>query len=148
MHLLKSCENQLPQKPTPRSATTQSSSFCNLSTTVNLTNRIPQLDGEYSPLSQQQYQSEHSQSSPHKHIQGVSSIHCDNCDETFNTREELELHTELHPYGCDEDECGFCYTSKYLADLHELEAHPETSYVRDHIPALTKEDFARGKRCA
>ena len=44
-------------------------------------------------------------------------------------------------FGCDE--CFHCYTSKFYADLHELEQHPDTFYVRDHIPSSTKEHFAR-----
>lgn len=76
-------------------------------------------------------------------MSGLSDLHyCENCGKSFERKDELELHIELHGYGCDEDECGIC-----LSDLHELETHPETTYERDYIPASTKEDFARGKRC-
>ena len=69
------------------------------------------------------------------------SLQCDNCSKPFTTRSQLQLHDEMHQFGCDE--CFLCFTSKIYADLHQLEAHPETSYVRDHIPYSTKQHFAR-----
>ena len=57
---------------------------------------IPQVDGN-STLSLHQDQDQQERVCPHEHTQDVSSIPCDNCEETFNTKEELELHTELHP---------------------------------------------------
>ena len=64
----------------------------------------------------------------------------------FDVESQLDLHNDVNQFGCDEDGCGICFTSKYLADLHELEAHPGTSYARDHIPQSTKKDFANGRR--
>ena len=52
----------------------------------------------------------------------------------------MEQHNEMNEWGCDE--CYLCYTSKFFADLHELEIHPGTSYARDHIPKETKLQFA------
>ena len=69
------------------------------------------------------------------------SFKCDNCSKPFKTRSQLEHHDEKHPFGCDD--CFLCFTSKFYADLHQLETHPETSYVRDHIPYSTKQQFAR-----
>ena len=43
-------------------------------------------------------------------------------------------------WGCDE--CFICYTSKFQAELPELEEHPDTFYVHDHNPTSTKLQFA------
>ena len=90
---------------------------------------IPQLDGLES----------HSQHAP--------SYKCDNCGKIFGRKEELDAHNEMNQFGCEE--CCFCFTSKYLADLHELETHPEDVdfYIINHVPETTKRDFANGKRC-
>ena len=144
MQQLKPRENQMQKgrslnSITPSSTTTRSSTvtlsdrvIVNPISAIDQSSRIPQLDG-YHHLEQL---------SPDTH-----DILCENCGKSFGRKEELELHLELHGYGCDEDECRICFTSKYLVDLHELETHPDTSYARDHIPSSTKEDFARGKRC-
>ena len=36
-----------------------------------------------------------------------------------------------------------CFTSKFYADLHQLETQPETSSVRDHILYSTNQHFTR-----
>ena len=95
-------------------------------------NGIPQLDGNLD-----------SNLSPHPH-----NFKCDNCGALYDEKNLLEVHNNQNQFGCDEDECGICFPSKYLADLHELEVHPETSYALKHIPDSTKEDFAKGKRCS
>ena len=59
--------------------------------------------------------------------------------EIWNKIQLEDLNNE-NQWGCDE--CFICYTSKFYADLHELEEHPDTSYVRDHIPTSTKLQFA------
>ena len=71
----------------------------------------------------------------------ISNIKCDHCSKPFETTKQLQHHEEKNQFGCDE--CFHCYTSKFYADLHELEQHPDTFYVRDHIPSSTKEHFAR-----
>ena len=100
-------------------------------TNISPGNRIPQLDG---------------------HILDVSTVYpnplpsnkCDNCGKNCESIVELENHNEEHQYGCDD--CYLCFTSKYIADLHELEMHPGTTYARDHIPDTTKIQFAAGHR--
>ena len=67
---------------------------------------------------------------------------CDNCHEVFETPHQLELHDAKNQFGCED--CSICFTSKFYADLHELEKHPETSYARDYIPDSTKLQFASG----
>ena len=65
---------------------------------------------------------------------------CENCGKTFLTEQTLQIHSDEYEWGCDE--CSLCLTSKYLADLHELEFHPDsTAYIRDHIPDCTKKLF-------
>ena len=98
--------------------------------------QISQLDGAQS-------QAEHVQDS-HQQNLTMPPFKCDNCEKTFCTIEELKHHTDSHGWGCDE--CFICYTSKYLADLHELEHHPGTSYAHNHIPESTKMDFRARKR--
>ena len=45
------------------------------------------------------------------------------------------------------NEAMLCLTSKYLADLHELENHPDSiAYIRDHIPDSTKKLYKAGHR--
>ena len=69
------------------------------------------------------------------------NFQCDNCSKPFRTRSQLQLHDETNQFGCDD--CFLCFTTKFYADLHQLEAHPDTSYVRDHVPHSTKQHFAR-----
>ena len=75
-------------------------------------------------------------------LDGVSnnSFKCDNCGVELESEKELENHDQTHQFGCDD--CFLCFTSKFLADLHQLEKHPGTSYARDHIPSTTKMHFA------
>ena len=56
----------------------------------------------------------------------ISSIKCEHCSKAFETLEQLQDHEEMNQFGCDE--CFHCYTSKFYADLHELEQHPDTFY--------------------
>ena len=101
--------------------------------------KIPQIDGfaEESPIHHQNHQTQPSQNAD----QGSK---CDNCRTVFETRSQLELHDEMNQFGCEE--CYICFTSKFRADLHELEKHPDTSYVVNHIPYTTKLQFAAGFR--
>ena len=110
-----------------RSTTMSTVTFPENIPNVDTNSRIPQLDGLTENVSE--------------------LLYCENCEKSFERKGELDLHIELHGYGCDEDECRISFTSKYLADLHELEIHPETTYARDYIPSSTKDDFERGKRC-
>ena len=51
-------------------------------------------------------------------------------------------------WGCED--CLLCFTTKYSADLHELEHHADApdsiAYIRDYIPETTKKMFAAGHR--
>ena len=98
---------------------------------------IPQIDGfaEESPIHTSNYQPQLSPTAD----QGSK---CDNCFTVFETRSQLELHDKMNQFGCEE--CYICFTSKFCADLHELEKHPDTSYVVNHIPYTTKLQFAAG----
>ena len=120
-------DNNLPMLVDPPKAISSSLHTSFTSTTVSSAcDLIPQLDGAFASL---------------------TYFECENCRKSFPSKDDLDLHNELNQYGCDEDECGMCFTSKYLADLHELEMHPETSYARIHIPDTTKVDYINGKRC-
>ena len=123
-----------PKLPTPTIASTLSSLSLDDHATETF-NGIPQVDGNLDPT-------DPSLSPP------PDNFECDNCGALFDKHNLLELHNELNQFGCDEDDCGLCFPSKYLADLHELEFHPETSYAEKHIPDSTKEDFSKGRRCS
>ena len=110
-------------------STSSPQEFFSQCSSFDLTEEIPQLDGKCD--------------SPQGFPQ---AFQCENCGMLFNLNDDLDNHNDSHQFGCDKDECDICFTSKYLADLHELESHPETSYARDHIPQSTKEDFANGRR--
>ena len=100
----------------------------------NYGNEIPQLDGKIdfnSPVSTTSLE-----------------IKFENCGKIFETEKRLKDHTDKHEWGCDD--CLLCFTTKYSADLHELEYHghdPDSLvYIRDHIPDTTKRLFAAGHR--
>ena len=73
---------------------------------------------------------------------------CENCNKTFESEKQLEMHLDQHGWGCDE--CFVCFTSKLSADLHEMEYHghqPDSiSYISNHIPESTKQLYAAGHR--
>ena len=75
-------------------------------------------------------------------LDGVShnSFKCDNCGVELESEKELENHDQTHQFGCDD--CFLCFTSKFLADIHQLEKHHGTSYARINIPSTTKMHFA------
>ena len=99
---------------------------------------IPQLDG-CTHVAATNLQTQH-----HPEFSPTDSKECDNYHRKFETKIQLEDHNDENQWGCDE--CFICYTSKFYADLHELEEHPDTSYLRDHIPTSTKLQFAAGVR--
>ena len=82
---------------------------------------IPQLDGSRS-------------------TDAIFAIQCENCNQSFKTKDQLADHDEINQFGCDD--CGLCYKSQYLADLHELAVHPGTYYALHIIPDSTKLQFA------
>ena len=49
----------------------------------------------------------------------ISNVKCDHCSKPFETTKQLQHHEEMNQFGWDE--CFHCYTSKFYADLHELE---------------------------
>ena len=77
-----------------------------------------------------------------------SKFECENCGKNYESEEELKTHTDQHEWGCED--CLLCFTTKYSADLHELEHHADTpdsiAYIRDYIPETTKKMFAAGHR--
>ena len=81
-----------------------------------------------------------------QNIELENESECNNCHRVFENKAELEKHNETYQFGCED--CFICFTSKFYADLHELELHddPENCYVRDHIPNSTKLQFAVGVR--
>ena len=93
---------------------------------MNEENVFPQLDGGHS----------------------VQMTICENYETTFETDDQFQNHMQEHEWGCDD--CKFCCTSKYFADLLELEHHGSTPdsirYIRDDIPEATKRLFAAGHR--
>ena len=113
-----SASTTLPVTPSMPTITMVNSDPLNISQgKVSLGGGIPQLDGV-----------------------STSSFKCDNCGVELECEKELENHDQTHQFGCDD--CFLCFTSKFLADLHQLEKHPGTSYARDHIPSTTKMHFA------
>ena len=104
---------------------------------VNSSETIPQLDGDALPPSLGVESSDS--------FYADSQYKCENCDKNFNSEEGLQNHRDNHEWGCDD--CYLCLTSKYLADLHELEFHPDSmDYINNHIPDTTKKLFAAGHR--
>ena len=73
--------------------------------------KIPQLDG-HRDLDGSQHQQLPVNQAQH------DEYACENCHKAFESEHQLNQHSEIHGYGCEE--CFICYTSKYLVDLHEL----------------------------
>ena len=110
-----------------------SNSYTISATTIPGQSTIPQLDGgldkyftHQDPVAQPCYVP-------------PSDSQCEHCGKPFKSKDDLELHYEANQWGCDE--CYLCYTSKELADLHELAEHPGTFYALQHIPNSTKLKF-------
>ena len=101
---------------------------------------IPQLDGSTN------LSTNHPPNQHQDQLKPTKENECDNCQKVFENKEELKDHNEIYQFGCED--CYLCFTSKYYADLHELELHnhPDNCYVRDHIPNSTKLEFAAGAR--
>ena len=73
-----------------------------------------------------------------------SSLQCETCHKHFETQDQFNHHDEAHQFCCDE--CFICFTTQVIADLHELEAHPNTHYANTYIPQSTKVLFASGQQ--
>ena len=71
------------------------------------------------------------------------SLQCETCHMNFETQDEFNHHDKAHQFCCDE--CFICFTTQVIADLHELEAHPNTHYANTYIPESTKVLFASGQ---
>ena len=82
-------------------------------------------------------------------------ISCDNnignllknisCMDIFGTIEkQVTVRRTQSNFGCEDS--YICFTSKYYADRHELEHHPDACYVRENIPNSTKLQFSAGVR--
>ena len=71
------------------------------------------------------------------------ALKCETCHKTFETEEQFHEHDAAHQFCCDE--CFICFTTKVMADLHELEEHPNTHYADTYIPQSTKLLFACGQ---
>ena len=104
---------------------------------VNSSETIPQLDGDALPSSSDvEYSDSFTTDSEYK---------CENCGKNYDTEKGLQDHRDNHEWGCDD--CYLCLSSKYLADLHELEYHPDSiDFIHNHIPDTTKKLFADGHR--
>ena len=94
---------------------------------------IPQLDGILNSFPQ---------ACTTPHFSNIS-LQCETCQNTFETEEEFNDHDNAHQFCCDE--CYICFTTQVLADLHELETHPNTHYADTYIPESTKLLFASGQ---
>ena len=93
---------------------------------ANLGPVIPQLDGSHNTLQ----------------LPSDKSLQCETCQEIFATEEEFNHHDALQ-FCCDE--CFICFETQVIADLHELEYHPNTHYANTYIPQSTKLLFASGQ---
>ena len=69
-------------------------------------------------------------------------LQCETCHEIFATEDEFNYHDDAHQFCCDE--CFICYKTQVIADLHELEYHPNTHYADTYIPQSTKLLFSNG----
>ena len=117
-----------------RNIQTLSSSF-SPSTLASPSAQIQQFDGnDTSPLSD-------ISSLAHTIIE--NEFECDNCQKPFTSIQDLNQHLEEHQYGCEEEECRICFPSQYQSHLLQLECHPHTDFVRNHILESTKRDFAK-----
>jgi hypothetical protein len=108
---------------------------------ANLGQVIPQLDGILNSLPQACTSSYEAQNI-HQHSSNIS-LQCETCNKNFETEEEFNVHDNAHQFCCDE--CYICFTTQVLADLHELETHPNTHYADTYIPQSTKLLFASGQ---
>ena len=106
---------------------------------------IPQLDGATLDMSttilaqHDAFLQLHPQPGPNQPPKADSSTLCGNCHKVFETGEELVQHDESHQFGCED--CHLCFTTQFLADLHELANHPGTVYAVNYIPHSTKVYF-------
>ena len=99
---------------------------------------IPQLDGILNSLPPATHTfSQAAQQSAETYLQ------CETCHKTFDTEDQFNDHDNAHNYCCDE--CYLCFTTQLIADLHELEYHPNTHYSDTYIPQSTKLLFASGQ---
>ena len=99
---------------------------------------IHQLDGIPNFLPQAIHTISHEVQQP-----ADKSIQCETCNKTFDTENQFNDHNKAHNFCCDE--CYLCFTTQVIADLHELEFHPNTHYADTYIPESTKLLFASGQ---
>ena len=102
---------------------------------ANLGTVIPQVDGSLNslPPASQTFSCE-DQNTPQQ--PSDVSLQCETCHQTFETEDQFNCHDNAHKYCCDE--CFICFTTQVIADLHELETHPNTHYANTYIPQSTK----------
>ena len=101
---------------------------------------IPQLDGILNPIPAATNTTHEEQSAP-KQPPDVP-LKCESCHETFENEDQFNEHDSAQ-FCCDE--CGICFRTQIIADLHELEVHPNTYYANTYIPQSTKLLFSSGK---
>ena len=108
---------------------------------ANLGQVIPQLDGITNSLPPAINTATHEdQNSPPQPPD--APLQCETCHETFDNEDQFNEHDRAQ-FCCDE--CGICFRTQVIADLHELEVHPNTHYANTYIPQSTKLLFSSGQ---
>ena len=83
----------------------------------------PQLDGSHNslpPASQNIFYED--QETPQQ--PSDKSLQCETCHQEFETEDQFNYHDNAHKFVCDK--CFICFATQAMADLHELEPHPNT----------------------
>ena len=92
---------------------------------------IPQFDGCTSqPL---QLVPQPSSSTSEQNV----TYQCDNCQEVFESTNQLEKHIEENEFVCEE--CKLCFLSEYDYDLHEHEIHCQSYHTYNLVSPRTKQ---------
>ena len=99
---------------------------------------IPQLDGIPKPLPQASHNTSHE-----AYQYAEKPFQCETCYTTFGTEDQFNDRDRAHNFCCDES--YLCFTTQVMADLHELEYHPNTHYADTYIPQSRKLIFDSGQ---
>ena len=87
---------------------------------------IPQLDGN-SAIHEQ-----------------ATSLACANCSTSFRTQHELDQHSSVMEFGCED--CGLCLKTELDTDLHEYEIHREDYFKYNSLTPRSKHEAIKRLR--
>jgi hypothetical protein len=110
---------------------------------ANLGTVIPQLDDSLNSLPPDSQTVSYEDQITPQHQPSHKSLQCETCHQTFETEDQFNYHDNAHQLCCVE--CFIFYTTQVMANLHDLEIHPNTHYANRYIPESTKLLFASGQ---